>query len=188
MKDLLHPLLAQRFSARAYAPVPLTEAETAALLEAARWSPSSYNEQPWAFVLARRQDPAEFHRLLQCLGGNQAWAGDAGLLMACCAKRGFDRNGKANAHAWHDLGLAVMAMAVQGVSLGLQMREMAGIDRDAARAALGVPESYDIVTGLAVGRPTPEAVAAAAGRERQALKAFAYAGAWGRAWETPKPA
>jgi nitroreductase len=183
MPDLLHPLLRQRFSARAFQPGPIADAELAALLEAARWSPSSYNEQPWSFIVARRQDGVAFERLLHCLGGNQAWAQDASLLVACCAKTQFDRNGKANPHAWHDLGLAIMAMAVQGVAIGLQMREMAGIDRDAVRAAFAVPEGWDVVSSLAAGRPTAEAVAAAAGRARKPLRTWAFDGAWGRPLE-----
>jgi nitroreductase len=171
--------LAGRFSARAYVPGPVSDADLALLIEAARWSPSSYNEQPWAFVAARRQDPEDFARLLQCLGGNQSWAQDAGLLLACCAKQSFERNGRANPHAWHDLGLAVMAMSVQGVALGLQMREMAGIDREAARAALGVTEGWDLVSALAVGHPRPEAVAAAAHRQRHPASRFAFGGRWG---------
>jgi nitroreductase len=177
----LHPLLAGRFSARAFVPEPIREADLAALLEAARWSPSSMNEQPWAFIVARRQDEAAFKDLLGCLAeGNQRWAQDSSLLLACLAKRHFDRNGRENHHAWHDVGLAVMAMSVQGVALGLQMREMGGIDREKTRALYAVPEGWEVVSGLAVGRPTPEAVEAAAARPRKPLEALAFEGRWGQ--------
>lgn len=176
----LHPLLAGRFSSRAFLPAPVSDAELLGLLEAARWSPSSMNEQPWAFIAARREDGPAFQQLLGCLAeGNQRWAQDAGLLLACLAKRRFDRNGRENLHAWHDVGLAVMAMSVQGVALGLQMREMGGIDREKIRALYAVPEGWEVVSGLAVGRPTPEAVEAAAARQRKPLEALAFEGPWG---------
>src|SRR6185503_20294839 len=113
----LNPLLAGRFSARAYKPEPISDEALATLLEAARWAPSSYNDQPWAFFVAKRQDQAAFEALLACIGGNASWAKDCAVLMACCAAKAYAHNGKPHRHAWHDIGLAVMAMAVQGVSL-----------------------------------------------------------------------
>jgi nitroreductase len=178
----LHPLLAGRFSARAFEPgATVNDAELASLLEAARWAPSSMNEQPWAFLVARREDGAAFETLLHCLAeGNQAWAKDAAVLLVACGKQRFDRNGRDNLHAWHDVGLAIMAMSVQGVSLGIQMREMGGIDRERTRQTYAIPEGWEVVSGLAVGRPKPEALAAAAQRQRKALPALAFQGAWGR--------
>lgn len=176
----MHPDLKARFSSKVFKPEPIAPEMLRSLLEAARWAPSAYNDQPWAFIVAPRQDEAAFAKLLGCLGGNQVWAKDAAVLMACCAARTYARNGQPARHAWHDLGLAVMSMAVQGVRLGLQQREMAGIDAALTRSQYGVPETHDVVTGLAIGVP---AAPAPEGRERKALEQFVFEGAWGRSYK-----
>ncbi len=173
----MHPDLKARFSCKTFKPEPIAPEALHSLLEAARWSPSAFNDQPWSFIVAPRQDAAAFAKLLACLGGNQVWAQDAAVLMACCVAKTYTRNGQPARHGWHDLGLAVMSMAVQGVSLGLQQREMAGIDSVLTRQAYGVPETHDVVTGLAIGVPSAPAPQ---GRERKALKEFVFSDVWGR--------
>jgi nitroreductase len=177
MPPALTPLLATRYSCRSYKPLPLATEILQSLFEAARWSPSSYNEQPWSFIVAQRQDSEAFERMLGCVGGNRDWCQNASVLLACCTARSFKRNNKPNRLAWHDLGLAVMSMAVQGMSLGLQMREMAGIEPDKIREIYKVPETHDVASGLAIGFPAegmPE------GRSRKEQVEFVFEGAWGR--------
>ena len=173
------PELARRFSARDFTGATITPETLRSLLEAAQSSPSSYNDQPWTFIVALRQDEGRFAQLLLCMGGNAVWAKEASALLACVAKKDLDRERRPNPHAWHDIGLAVMAMAVQGVSLGLQMREMAGIDRSMTRQLYQVRETHDIVTGLAVGvarqERDPEAL-----RDRKPLDQFVFQDAWGK--------
>jgi nitroreductase len=177
MTSKIHDLLKQRFSARNYNGVRIPEADLISLFEAARWAPSSYNDQPWAFILARREDAEGFERMLSCTGGNRPWCEGAGALLACVTMKNL-RRGKPNPHGRHDLGLAIMAMAVQGVSLGLQMREMAGVEREKMAALYKVPDTHDIVSGLAIGYTDEKAENL--GRERQPLKDFVFEGSWGK--------
>lgn len=177
----LNPLLASRFSCRSYEPKTIDDEVLRSLFEAARWAPSSYNEQPWRFIVASRREGAAFEKMLHCLGGNQEWAMNAGALLACVVEKNFIRNGKPNPHAAHDLGLAVMSMAVQAVSLGLQMREMAGIERDKVREAYGVPADFEIVSGLAIGTPG-DLGDYLAKRNRKSLDSFVFEDAWGKSF------
>jgi nitroreductase len=176
-------LLTKRFSARAYTGEPISREALQSLLEAARWAPSSVNEQPWSFIVAPRQEEAAFAALLGCLNeGNQVWAKNAAVLMVCATATHFVRHDRPNRHAWHDVGLAVMAMAVQSVSLGLQQREMGGIDADKARALYQVPATHEITSALAIGVPG-EVSEYLAKRERKALPSFVFQGAWGRPFD-----
>src|SRR3954471_20634613 len=103
----IHELLAKRWSPYAFADRPVPEDDLRSLFEAARWAASSYNEQPWSYVVATKSNPAELERLLSCLvEGNQAWARAAPVLALGCTSLHFTLNGKPNAAAAHDLGLA----------------------------------------------------------------------------------
>src|SRR6185436_17210538 len=105
-----HPILkvlAERWSPYAFEDRPVSDADLRSLFEAARWAASSYNEQPWRYVVATKANPAEFERLLSCLvEANQAWAKAAPVLALGCTSLYFTLNGKPNAAAVHDLGLA----------------------------------------------------------------------------------
>src|SRR5439155_25807905 len=103
----VHELIATRWSPYAFADRPIPREVLLSLFEAARWAPSSYNEQPWSYLVATKDDPEEFARLLSCLvEGNQAWAGAAPVLALGCTNLNFARNGQPNAAAQHDLGLS----------------------------------------------------------------------------------
>src|SRR5262245_60647726 len=96
----IHELLARRWSPRAFDARPIEPEKLSSLFEAARWAPSSFNEQPWSFLLARREEPASFARMLECLvDANQAWAKDAPVLILTVARLRFTRNGAENRHA-----------------------------------------------------------------------------------------
>src|SRR5947208_1036068 len=105
-----HPiqsLLAARWSPYAFADRAVAESDLRSLFEAARWAPSSYNEQPASYVVATKADPEEYARLLTCLvEGNQVWAKNAPVLALGCTRLLFTRNGQPNAAAVHDLGLS----------------------------------------------------------------------------------
>jgi nitroreductase len=174
------PALQNRFSARKFTGEPVSPAALHSLLEAARWAPSSRNEQPWSFIVAARQEQASFDALLGCLfENNQVWAKDAAVLMICCTATHWADRDLPNRHAWHDVGLAVMALSVQASSLGLQAREMGGIDADKARALYQVPATHDITSALAIGVPG-EASAYLSGRSRKPLASFIFEGSWGK--------
>lgn len=183
----VHELIRRRWSPRAFADRPV-EAETLRLLlEAAQWAPSSYNEQPWAFLVATREDPQEFERLLGCLVPfNQGWAKNAPVLMLSVARLAFERNGKPNRHAYHDVGQAAAQLTFQATALGLFVHQMAGIDAEVARETYCIPEGWDPVAAIALGYPgEPESLPddlrskETAERRRKPLEDFVFSGAWG---------
>ncbi|HEX7741181.1 MAG TPA: nitroreductase family protein, partial [Sphingobium sp.] len=103
----LHDLLKRRWSPRAFSEQPVGPDMLLTFLEAARWAPSSSNEQPWRFVVATKQAPADYDRLLACLlEGNRKWAYRAPVLMLSVARMDFEEDGRVNRHAFHDVGLA----------------------------------------------------------------------------------
>src|SRR2546425_12923585 len=100
-------ILRRRWSPRAFSDRIVEPEKLQSLFEAARWAPSSFNEQPWYFVMATKEKPEEHARLLSCLAeSNQRWARRAPVLMVSVAKLNFDRTGKPNRHAFYDVGMA----------------------------------------------------------------------------------
>jgi len=148
------PVFAERWSPYAYDPRPVEREKLLSCLEAARWAASSYNEQPWTFILAERNDTVAFAKALDCLvEGNQAWAKNAGVLLLTIVARNFTKNGKPNAACEHDVGLAAGNMVLQATALGLQGHQMIGIVAAKVRAAYNVPDGQDPLTGIALGYP-----------------------------------
>ena len=140
-----HPVLdviKKRWSPRAFADRRVEPETLKQLLEAARWAASSFNEQPWRFILATKDEPEHYARVLDCLiEGNQAWAQHAPVLMLTVARKTFTRNGKPNRHAWHDVGLAMGNMVAQATALGLLLHQMAGILPEKARVVFAIPDA-----------------------------------------------
>jgi len=188
----IHPLLKARWSPRAFAPHPIPPEQFARLLEAARWAPSSFNEQPWAFLVAAADDKEAFAKMLACLiEGNQNWAKAASILMLTFASPTFARNGKPNPHSWHDVGQAIAHLTVQATSEGLAVHQMAGILPDKIRATYTIPDGWSPVTGVAIGHPgdpqsLPEPLRERelAPRVRKPVDAFVFHGAWGTPWKS----
>ena len=150
----VHDLIKERHSPRCFSGREVDAKTLASLFEAARWAPSSFNEQPWRFVIARREDKENFERILDLLSpGNQGWAQTARVLGISIAKKTFTRNGKPNRHALHDVGLASAMMAAQATAHGIGMHMMAGFDRERAQSELGIPEDFDPVAAFALGYP-----------------------------------
>jgi nitroreductase len=187
----VHELIAKRWSPRAFEPKPVPAELLRSLLEAARWAASSFNEQPWRFLVARREDSDEFERMLGCLmEGNQSWARNAGALILTVAKETFTHNDRPNRSAVHDIGLAAGNLSLQATHLGLRVHQMAGIERDKIRKTYGIPDGFQPVTGIAIGYPgnvedLPEALRApeTAPRERKPQSEIVFAGTW----NTPAP-
>lgn len=186
VEHVIHPLIRERWSPRAFEDRSITSREVRALFEAARWAPSSFNEQPWRFVVALRHEGADFERLLSCLTpNNQRWASRAGMLAVAVARSRFTKSDKPNRHAWHDVGLAVAQLTVQATSMGLRVHQMAGIDAERARDVLQIPDGYEPVTGIAVGYPAdPEVLPddlrerEQGNRSRHRQEAFVFGGRW----------
>jgi nitroreductase len=181
-------LLRRRWSPRAFADRLVEPEKLRGLLEAARWAPSSYNEQPWSFLVATKDDPENFQRLLSCLvEGNQAWAQFAPVLMISIARLNFAQNGQPNRHAFHDVGLAAENLVIQAMALDLMVHQMAGFYPDKAREVFRIPPGYEPVAAIAVGYPgepdrLPEKLRQRelAPRTRKMLREFVFGGEWGR--------
>src|ERR1043166_1427054 len=149
----IEPLFLRRWSPRAMSGEPITEEEMLTLFEAARWAPSTYNEQEWRFLYARR-DTAQWPLLFDLLvEANQAWCQHAALLVVILAHKVFSRNGKPNPVHIFDCGNAFENLALQGAAMGLVVHGMQGFDYEKARTALTVPEDFAVVAMFAVGRP-----------------------------------
>jgi len=184
----IHELLRERWSPRAFADRMVEPEELRSLLEAARWAPSSFNEQPWSFIVATKQHPGEYERLLSCLvEGNVRWAQHAPVLMLSVAKLAFERNGKPNRHAFHDVGLAVENLVIQATALGLAVHQMAGFHVDKARELFSIPDGHEPVAALVLGFPgdpagLPEDLREreVAPRIRKPLESFVFSGQWGQ--------
>jgi nitroreductase len=185
----LHDLLMKRWSPRAFSDRIISPLIVRRLLEAARWSPSSYNEQPWAFLVATKDQPKAHGRLLGCLiDFNQSWANTAPLLIITAAHLTLERNGKPNLHAYHDVGLASAMLTMQATAEGLFVHQMAGIKIDYTRETLQLPTGWDPVTAIAIGYLGDPAVLSedlrkreGTDRSRKPLATFAFGGTWGEA-------
>lgn len=155
VSDTQHSIAAalqQRWSPLAFSQQPVEAEKLRQVLEAARWAASSYNEQPWSFIVATQEHPEAFDRLLSCLAeGNQEWAKQAPVLLLSVAKLHFERNGSENRHALHDVGAAAANLAIQATELGLFIHQMAGFDVEQARQVYGIPEGYAPVAAIALG-------------------------------------
>jgi nitroreductase len=149
----VEPLFVARWSPRAMSSEPLTHEEMLTLFEAARWAPSTYNEQEWRFLYARRETPqwSVFFDLL--VEGNRAWCRQAALLVVILAHKVFSKNGKPNPVHLFDSGCAFENLALQGTAMGLVVHGMQGFDFDKARTVLGVPDDYAVAAMFAAGRP-----------------------------------
>jgi nitroreductase len=146
----IHPLLASRHSTRAFTPdVDLSDAQVAALLEAARWAPSAGNTQPWRFLLAKRET-GEFKRVLDCLNpGNRDWASHASALLVAVRT---DANAKGPlSHAMYDLGQAMAHLTFQAAAEGLTVRQMGGFDAAALAAEFDLEAPLVPTTVAAIG-------------------------------------
>ena len=188
----IHDLLALRWSPRAFDARDVDPALLTSLFEAARWAPSCFNEQPWRFFVATRGDAAAFERLGACLMDGNAWARSAAVLFVAVARTTFERNDRPNRHAWHDVGAAVLSLALQAESHGLATHQMAGFDAEKARAVLGLPEDHEAVSMVAVGYPgdpaaLPEALAERerAPRTRRPLDTIVFGAGWDQPFAQP---
>ena len=171
------------FAARAVEPVTLRR-----LLEAARWAPSCFNEQPWSFIIATSDDAAQHQRMLHCLvEGNRLWAKTAPVLMLSVATLAFARNGHPNRHAFHDVGQAIAKLTVQATEEGIFLHQMAGFDLNKARETYQIPTAHEPVAAIALGYPgdiniLPDAIKqrTLSPRTRKSIDQFTFTGKFGQ--------
>ena len=184
----IHELLTSRRSPRAFSEQPVESEKLVSMFEAARWSPSSSNEQPWRFIVATKDDTRVFSALVASLmEGNRRWAERAPVLVLALAQTTYSKTGRPYRHAWYDLGQSVALLSVQATALGLAVHQMGGFDGENIRQALSIPEGFEPVVVFAVGyadQPTilPEELQKReqAPRSRKLLQDFVYTEEWGK--------
>ena len=181
----IHELLKKRWSPRAFDERPVEADTLLSLFEAARWAPSSNNGQPWRFLVAMKENKAEYDRLFNCLvEANQKWAYRAPVLLLSVAKLQFE-DGSPNRHALHDTGMAAENLVIQATAFGLAAHQMAGFLIDQARKDCQIPESYEPVAMMAIGYPgdpalLPDRLRAreTQPRVRKPVTEFVYSATW----------
>lgn len=183
----IHPIIADRWSPRAFvADRPVAAAQIEACLEAARWAPSCFGDEPWRFVVCDRfADAAAWQALFDCLAPkNREWAVNAPVLMLICAANNF-RNGKPNRWGSYDTGQAAISLCLEATALGLVTHQMGGFDVDGVRRVFSVPEDFTPMAVLALGHAADPDILAEdfrsteiAPRSRQPLAACFGRGGW----------
>ncbi len=187
-----HPVLdsiERRWSPYVFADRPVESEKLLSLLEAARWSASAFNEQPWRFILATKDQPEAYAKALGCLvEANQGWARQAPVLILTVTRTTFVRNDKPNRVHQHDLGLAVQNLVVQATSMDLFAHQMAGVDLDKVRREYNLPDGFEPQTAIAIGygvdpADLPDEVREKeqAPRSRNALSEFVFGDEFGKA-------
>jgi nitroreductase len=185
----IHEFLAERWSPYAFQDRPVSESDLRSLFEAARWAASSYNEQPWSYIVATKENPDQFQQLLSCLvEANQFWAKDAPVLALGIVSLKFTRNQENNRAAIHDLGLATGNLVLEATAREICVHQMIGILPDKARELFEIPEGYEAWTAMAIGyqgdpMTLPDALKERdlMPRQRKPLNQFVFSGKWGNA-------
>jgi len=188
----VHELLARRWSPRAFSDRLVEPDKLLSLFEAARWAPSSNNEQPWAFLVATKDDQRNFEAMLSVLVEfNRGWANKAAALILTLAHTQFEKDGTPNRHGFYDLGQAAISIALQATAMGLMAHQMAGFSVEAARERFAVPNGWEPASVIAIGYPGELDTLSdrlrqreTAFRQRKPLDGFVFSGTWGH----PAPA
>ncbi len=150
----IHSLIASRWSGRAYDESRTVSVENIhSLLEAARWAPSCFGDEPWRYIVTDKTvDLDSWEKALSCLSeGNQSWAKAAPVLILVCAHKQFSHNNKPNRWAEYDTGAATLSLVLQATDLGLMAHQMGGYDRDRAQELFHVPDDYGTIAVMAIG-------------------------------------
>ncbi len=184
----VHDLIRERWSPRAFADKPVPAEVLRSLFEAARWAPSSSNEQPWAFLVATKDDDAAHAKLLSTLvDANQIWAKQAPVLAIAVSELAFARNGQPNRNAFYDTGAAVADLTFEAGSRGLLVHQMAGFDPHKATELFSIPVGWEAIAAFVIGYPgdpqsLPETLRERelTPRTRKPLTEFVMTGSWGQ--------
>jgi nitroreductase len=186
----IHELILQRWSPRAFdASRAISHAELLRLFEAARWSPSSGNEQPWRFIVIVRDESSEIWRsLIAALAkSNQTWAPAASVLVVTAVRLTLERNEAVYKMAWYDAGQAVAVLTMQATAQGISVRQMEGFDAERVRDACAIPAGFDPAVVMAIGYAgDPDVLpldrhrdAERQPRQRKPIADFVFGGRWG---------
>ncbi len=183
----VHELIRERWSPRAFADKPVPQDVLRSIFEAARWAPSSNNEQPWAYIVATRDDKENFEKALSVLVEfNINWAKSAAALAIAVARLTFAKNNAPNRNAQYDTGAASALLSVEATARRLAVHQMAGFDPEKARQVFGIPAGWEPIAALAIGYPgdpaslpQPLKDREMAPRTRKPITEFVMAGHWG---------
>ena len=188
---VVDPDIKRRWSPRAFEDRPVEREKILALLEAAHWAPSCFNEQPWRYLVFDGADQEALEKARATLVEGNAWALKAPVLMISIARDNFTYNEEPNRTAQHDVGLASENLVLEAVAQGLVAHQMAGFNTAQARTAFHIPEDYTVLAMIAVGYPyrgsldelSEKARASElAPRQRRPISEIAFAGTWGASY------
>ncbi|HJZ64463.1 MAG TPA: nitroreductase family protein [Candidatus Acidoferrum sp.] len=187
-------LIKNRWSPRAFSDKPVSSEVLRSLFEAARWAPSSNNEQPWAYIVATKDDPENFEKSLGALiEFNANWAKHAPVLVIAVAELAFAKNNAPNRNAQYDVGAASMQLSLEATARGLVVHQMAGFDPETAKEAYDIPQGWDPIAAMAIGYPgdasslpEPYQTREKAPRSRKPIREFVMSGQWGHTAEFVK--
>lgn len=179
-------VILKRWSPRSFADKPVSSSDLTKIFTAAAWAASSYNEQPWRFLVGRKGDATYAKILDSLIEFNQTWAKTAPVLILSVGKRTFTQNGSPNPYGLHDTGAASANMSLQATALGMHTHGMGGVDKEKARASFAIPEDFEVGAAWALGylgepEALPEAyqVMEKAKRTRKGLGEIVFS-----AWDT----
>jgi len=183
----VHELIRERWSPRAFSEKEISSEDLRSVFEAARWAPSSSNEQPWSFIVATRNDSENFAKaLLPLVEFNVNWAKNAYVLGFAVAKSAFAKNHTPNRNAQYDTGAAMSQLTTEATSRGILVHQMAGFDPDTAREVFEIPSGWDALAAFAMGYPGDPATLPqpyrdreTAPRVRKPIREFVMSGKWG---------
>jgi nitroreductase len=183
----INDLIRNRWSPRAFSDQLVEPAVLASLFEAARWAPSSSNEQPWAYLVATKNDAENFTKTLGVLVEfNAGWARHAPVLVLAVSELKFHANGSPNRNAFYDTGAATALLSVEATARGLSVHQMAGFDPVRAKQVFEIPADWEPIAAIAIGYPgdhqsLPEKLRnrEVAPRTRKPLSEFVMSGRWG---------
>jgi nitroreductase len=183
----VHELIRERWSPRAFADKPVPQDVLRSIFEAARWAPSSFNEQPWAYIVATKDEKDNFEKILSVLVEfNAQWAKGAPVLGLAVAKLAFANNNAPNRNAQYDTGAATALLSVEATARGLAVHQMAGFDPEKALQVFGIPAGWAPIAAVAIGYPgdpaslpPPLKDRELAPRTRKSIAEFVMAGKWG---------
>ena len=184
-KEIL-PLIKKRWSPKEFDPEKtISQNDLTLLFEAARWAPSSRNEQPWNFIVVTKDDPEQFNKMINLLTeSNKSWASTASALILTVASLQLAHNNSENSYAHYDLGASVANLTMQAIALNIYIHQMGGFYRDKAREIFQLTENYAPVSVLAAGYlPEDENFEkrkneALAKRKRKSLNEFVFRNNW----------
>jgi len=190
----VHELIQNRWSPRAFSDKAVPQEVLRSLFEAARWAPSSNNEQPWAYIVATKDDPENFEKSLGALVEfNANWARKAAVLAIAVAELAFAKNNAPNRNAQYDVGAASLQLSIEATARGLVVHQMAGFDPETAKESYNIPQGWEPIAAMAIGYPgdassLPEPLQSRekAPRSRKRIREFVMSGQWGHTAEFAK--